>query len=121
LGIRASEDVVNILQTFQSLPQLVSSLAYGAAIGAALGLTGSGGSILAVPALVYLVGEDVHAAIGTSLLVIAFNSFVGLATRFASASVEWSVVGAFLRSAIRASSPQAPYRPPGSLPVFSGS
>jgi hypothetical protein len=35
-------------------------------------------------------------AIATSLLVIAFNSFVGLATRFATASIEWDVVGAFL-------------------------
>jgi hypothetical protein len=52
------------------IPQLVSDLAYGAAIGVALGLTGSGGSILTVPALVYLVGLDVHAAIGTSLAVV---------------------------------------------------
>jgi uncharacterized membrane protein YfcA len=28
-----------------------------------------------------------------SLLVIAFNSFVGRATRFATASIDWSVVG----------------------------
>jgi uncharacterized membrane protein YfcA len=50
--------------------QLVSDLAYGAAIGGALGLAGTGGSILAVPALVYLVGEDVHTAIGTSLAIV---------------------------------------------------
>jgi uncharacterized membrane protein YfcA len=37
-----------------------------------------------------------HIAIATSLLVIAFNSFVGLATRFATASIEWAVVSAFL-------------------------
>lgn len=49
---------------------LLSDLAYGAAIGGALGLTGTGGSILAVPALVYLVGEDVHTAIGTSLAIV---------------------------------------------------
>ncbi len=54
----------------QDLPQMVLDLASGAAIGGALGLTGSGGSILAVPALVYLVGLDVHAAIGTSLAVV---------------------------------------------------
>lgn len=50
--------------------ELLSDLAYGAAIGGALGLTGTGGSILAVPALVYLVGEDVHTAIGTSLAIV---------------------------------------------------
>jgi uncharacterized membrane protein YfcA len=54
----------------QSIPQLLSDLAYGATIGGALGLTGTGGSILAVPTLVYLVGQDVHTAIGTSLAVV---------------------------------------------------
>jgi len=54
----------------QSIPQFLSDLAYGAAIGGALGLTGTGGSILAVPTLVYLVGQDVHTAIGTSLAVV---------------------------------------------------
>jgi hypothetical protein len=54
----------------QDLPQLALDLAYGATIGGALGLTGTGGSILAVPALVYLVGQDVHTAIGTSLTVV---------------------------------------------------
>jgi uncharacterized membrane protein YfcA len=39
-------------------------------------------------------------AIATSLLVIAFNSFVGLATRFAAAAVDWSVVAAFLAGGV---------------------
>ncbi|MBZ0147599.1 MAG: sulfite exporter TauE/SafE family protein, partial [Pseudorhodoplanes sp.] len=52
------------------MSQLILDLIYGTAIGGALGLTGSGGSILAVPALVYLVGLNVHAAIGTSLAVV---------------------------------------------------
>jgi uncharacterized membrane protein YfcA len=46
--------------------QLALDLLYGTVIGAALGLTGSGGSILATPVLVYLVGEEVHMATGTS-------------------------------------------------------
>jgi uncharacterized protein len=54
----------------QSISQIGLDLAYGAAIGGALGLTGTGGSILAVPTLVYLVGPDVHTAIGTSLAVV---------------------------------------------------
>jgi hypothetical protein len=33
----------------QSVPQFVLDLAYGAAIGGALGFTGTGGSILAYP------------------------------------------------------------------------
>ncbi len=43
-----------------SVPPLILDLVYGAAIGGALRLTGTGGSNLAVPTLVYLVGEDVH-------------------------------------------------------------
>jgi uncharacterized membrane protein YfcA len=54
----------------QDVPRLALDLLYGAAIGGALGLTGTGGSILAVPTLVYLVGQDVHTAIGTSLAVV---------------------------------------------------
>jgi uncharacterized membrane protein YfcA len=54
----------------QDISQFALDLGYGAAIGGALGLTGTGGSILAVPTLVYLVGQDVHTAIGTSLAVV---------------------------------------------------
>jgi uncharacterized membrane protein YfcA len=43
---------------------------YGCAIGFALGLTGGGGSIITLPVLVYLIGEPVHEAIGTSLAVV---------------------------------------------------
>ena len=39
----------------------------GSVVGFALGLLGGGGSILAVPLLVYVVGiKDAHVAIGTS-------------------------------------------------------
>jgi uncharacterized membrane protein YfcA len=71
----------------QYLPQLALDLAYGAAIGAALGLTGTGGSILAVPALVYLVGEDVHTAIGTSLAIVGGIAIEGVFQQ--RESVQW--------------------------------
>ncbi len=62
----------------QDTARLALDLAYGAAIGGALGLTGTGGSILAVPALVYLVGEDVHTAIGTSLAIVGGIAIEGV-------------------------------------------
>ncbi|MGH7727429.1 MAG: sulfite exporter TauE/SafE family protein [Vulcanimicrobiaceae bacterium] len=43
---------------------------YGALIGFSLGLTGGGGSIITLPVLVYLIGQSVHQAIGTSLAVV---------------------------------------------------
>jgi uncharacterized membrane protein YfcA len=66
---------------------LLRDLAYGAAIGGALGLTGTGGSILAVPALVYLVGEDVHTAIGTSLAIVGGIALEGVFQQ--RESVQW--------------------------------
>ena len=44
--------------------------------GGALGLTGGGGSILAVPLLVYLVGENIHLAIITSLIAVGATSLI---------------------------------------------
>lgn len=67
--------------------ELLSDLAYGAAIGGALGLTGTGGSILTVPALVYLVGEDVHTAIGTSLAIVGGIAIEGALQQ--RQSVQW--------------------------------
>lgn len=47
------------------------------AIGLSLGLLGSGGSILTVPVLVYLVGQDEKVAIGGSLFVVGAIAAVG--------------------------------------------
>jgi uncharacterized membrane protein YfcA len=68
----------------------------GLGIGFLTGFIGVGGGFLIVPAMVFAFGCSMQVAIATSLLVIAFNSFFGLATRFATASIEWDVVGAFL-------------------------
>jgi uncharacterized membrane protein YfcA len=50
----------------------------GFLIGISLGLLGGGGSILAVPLLVYAAGQDARAATGTSLVVVAAVSCMGL-------------------------------------------
>lgn len=49
----------------------------GGVIGLTLGLLGGGGSILTVPALVYLVGQNPHAAVTASLLIVGANSALG--------------------------------------------
>ncbi|MFF1378173.1 sulfite exporter TauE/SafE family protein [Streptomyces sp. NPDC058308] len=73
----------------------------GAALGALTGLLGVGGGFLAVPALVTVLGFEMEAAVGTSLLVITANSLASLATRSgAAASLDWAVVGPFIGSAI---------------------
>lgn len=52
-------------------------LLLGFAIGLSLGLLGGGGSILTVPALVYLVGQPPQVAVTTSLAIVGANSAVG--------------------------------------------
>lgn len=55
----------------------LAALAGALAIGLALGLLGSGGSILTVPVLVFLVGQDEKLAIAGSLLVVGVIAFTG--------------------------------------------
>lgn len=76
-----------------SIAHFTLDLTYGAAIGAALGLTGTGGSILALPTLVYLIGQDVHTAIGTSLAIVGGIAAEGVVQQ--RASVQWKA-GALL-------------------------
>ncbi len=52
--------------------------ALGLLVGLALGLTGGGGSVIAVPLLVYVVGVPVHAAIAISLATVAVTSLFGV-------------------------------------------
>ncbi|MDQ0379084.1 sulfite exporter TauE/SafE family protein [Amycolatopsis thermophila] len=67
------------------------AVVFGAVIGLVLGLLGAGGSILAVPALVYGVGQPLQAAIPTSLVVVALSSLGGLVPRERRRAVRWPV------------------------------
>lgn len=51
-------------------------------IGISLGLIGGGGSILTVPVLVYLIGEDPVTATAYSLFIVGASSLVGTGTYF---------------------------------------
>ncbi|HND07213.1 MAG TPA: sulfite exporter TauE/SafE family protein, partial [Candidatus Obscuribacter sp.] len=54
----------------------------GIATGSLLGLLGGGGSIIAVPVLVYLLGFDAKTAVASSLLVVAFASLLAAYSHF---------------------------------------
>ncbi|MHB8621203.1 MAG: TSUP family transporter, partial [Chloroflexota bacterium] len=59
-----------------SLVQHLLAVASGVLVGFSLGLIGGGGSILAVPLLLYVVGyRDVHTAIGTTALAVAVTAY----------------------------------------------
>lgn len=62
----------------------------GGLVGFTLGLVGGGGSILAVPLMVYLVGvPSPHVAIGTSALAVAANAAAGLVSHARNHTVKW--------------------------------
>jgi uncharacterized protein len=58
-------------------PHRSAIIAGGTAVGVLSGLVGVGGGFLIVPALVLLAGVPMSNAVGTSLAVIAMNSFTG--------------------------------------------
>ncbi|MHA7633949.1 sulfite exporter TauE/SafE family protein [Corallococcus sp. M7] len=69
-------------------------------VGGLTGLVGVGGGFLIVPALVLLVGLPMKQAVGTSLLVIALNSFVGFAGYLGHVEVPWLYLGIFTAIAV---------------------
>ena len=70
-------------------------LALGFGIGLSLGLLGGGGSILTVPALVYLVGQTPQAAVTTSLAIVGANSLMGAMFHRAQGTLDWKVALTF--------------------------
>ena len=86
----------------------VLAVACGSLVGFSLALIGGGGSILAMPLLLYVVGlRDPHLAIGTSALAVSLNAFANLLPHARARHVRWraafvfaaaGVVGAYLGS-----------------------
>jgi uncharacterized membrane protein YfcA len=86
-----------IISTMQS----VLGLASGMLVGFSLGLVGGGGSILAVPLMVYVVGvPDAHVAIGTSAVAVAANAAMNLSNHARGGSVRWSCALVFAGAGI---------------------
>jgi hypothetical protein len=84
-----------------SVMQGVLGLASGALVGFSLGLVGGGGSILAVPLMVYVVGvPEPHVAIGTSAIAVAANAAVNLSNHARGGTVQWSCALTFAAAGI---------------------
>ena len=76
------------------------------AVGLSLGLLGSGGSILTVPVLIYLLGQDEKTAIAGSLFIVGAIALAGGAQFAARRQVDWRSVWLF--------------GPPGMLGTYAG-
>ncbi len=68
----------------------------GSLVGLILGVIGGGGSVLAVPLLVYVVGvPSPHVAIGTSSIAVAISAFANLIDHARRGNVCWPVAIVF--------------------------
>jgi uncharacterized protein len=68
---------------------MIELIIYGFVVGLSLGLSGGGGSILAVPLLVYGAGVPVHQALIISLIVVGTSAFVGALQRIKKSEVDF--------------------------------
>jgi uncharacterized membrane protein YfcA len=79
---------------------MVVAAAFGIVIGLTLGTVGGGGAVLAVPALVYAAGLDVHQATTASLAVVAAGAAVGAVAQTRRGHVCWRSAGWFAVAAL---------------------
>jgi len=79
---------------------MVAAVPLGLALGLSLGAVGGGGAVLAVPLLVYVLGQDVHAATTTSLAVVTAAALAAGAAHARRARVCWAQVGLFAPAAV---------------------
>ncbi|WP_416956075.1 sulfite exporter TauE/SafE family protein [Streptomyces sp. Agncl-13] len=68
---------------------LILALAAGAVIGLALGALGGGGSVLAVPALIYLLGFSPVGATTASLVIVTLTSVTAMVAHARDGNVRW--------------------------------
>lgn len=77
------------------------ALLSGSVVGFSLALIGGGGSILAVPLLLYVVGvKSPHVAIGTSALAVAVNAFANLIPHGRAGHVRWGQAAIFAAAGV---------------------
>ncbi|WP_434589168.1 sulfite exporter TauE/SafE family protein [Streptomyces sp. A5-4] len=79
---------------------LVLAVIAGAVIGLALGALGGGGSVLAVPALIYLLGFTPAAATTASLIIVAATSATALYAHARDGHVAWKAGSLFAAAGI---------------------
>jgi uncharacterized membrane protein YfcA len=84
--------------------QIALAVLSGGAVGFALGLIGGGGSILAVPLMLYVVGlHNPHVVIGSTALAVSINAYLNLIPHWRAGHVRWkTAVGFALPGAIGA-------------------
>lgn len=81
--------------------ELFLTLASGGLVGLVLALVGGGGSILAVPLLIFVVGvPSTHVALGTSAVAVALTALANLVSHWRAGHVKWRCAGVFSAAGI---------------------
>lgn len=79
---------------------LFLALAAGGVVGLALGALGGGGSILAVPVLIYLLGFSPAAATTAALLIVTATSATALYAHSRAGNVRWRTGALFAAAGV---------------------
>lgn len=79
---------------------MLLAIPFGLAIGLAVGTLGGGGSVLAVPVLVYVLGQNVPEATTASLVVVAAGALAGALGHARAGRVCWRHAGSFTAAAV---------------------
>ncbi|MBC3193426.1 sulfite exporter TauE/SafE family protein [Pseudonocardia sp. C8] len=74
--------------------------ALGLVVGLVIGTLGGGGGVLAVPALVYALGQDGRTATTGSIVVVGIISVVGVLARLRERTIDWRTGIAFGASGV---------------------
>lgn len=83
------------------LPVGISATISGGIVGLVLGLVGGGGSILAVPLLVYAVGvASPHVAIGTSAIAVSLSALGNVVSHARAGNVKWRCAAVFASAGV---------------------
>jgi uncharacterized protein len=78
----------------------LAAIPFGLAIGVAIGMLGGGGSVLAVPVLVYVLGQSVSEATTASLVVVTAGAVAGGVGHARRGRVCWRQAGTFAAAAL---------------------
>ena len=79
---------------------MLLAIPFGLAIGIAVGMLGGGGSVLAVPVLVYVLGQSVSEATTASLVVVTAGALAGGLGHARAGRVCWRHAGSFTMAAV---------------------
>ncbi len=79
---------------------VAAAIPFGLCIGLAVGMLGGGGSVLAVPVLVYVLGQSVSEATTASLVIVTAGAIAGLLGHAREGRVCWRHAGSFTAAAV---------------------